>query len=229
MKRMAVVLSGCGVYDGSEITEAAGVVIALSQAGWQAAFFAPDRNQMHVVDHAKGQQAGESRNMLSESARIARGDIKPLSLLEAGDFDALIFPGGFGAAKNLTRFVELGPAATLFPDVSRVVNAFMQAGKPVAALCAAPLVLGLAARDAGLNGVRITFGHEEEGRDMIAALQAWGQQHEEKPVSEACVDAERKFISVPAYMYGTATPAQVFAACQSAVAAVDQLLVGKFA
>ncbi|GGY22545.1 isoprenoid biosynthesis glyoxalase ElbB [Paludibacterium paludis] len=224
MKRIALILSGCGVYDGTEITEAAGLLIALSQSGHQVKCFAPDRPQSDVVDHATGDKDDTRRNILAESARIARGTIEPLEALREAAFDAVAFPGGFGAAKNLLPFASDGQAARLAPDVAAVARDFIAAGKPLLALCAAPLVLGAAARDAGILGARITFGHLAEGKDLADAIEAWGQVHVEKAVDEPCVDTVNRFVSVPAYMYGAATPAQVFSACQAGVTALDELL-----
>lgn len=223
MKPVAIILSGCGVYDGSEITEAAGLVIALSQAGLPYRFYAPDRDQMHVVDHAAGGEADEKRHILSEAARIARGDIQPLAALDVSAHSAVAFPGGFGAAKNLCSFASEGEQASLYPDVAAVTSAALAAGKPMLALCAAPLVLALAARDAGVS-TRLTFGNPEEGAALAAAAQAWGQVPVHAAVDEACVDAAKRLVSVPAYMYGSATPAQVFAACQAGVSALQALL-----
>ena len=221
---VAVVLSGCGVYDGSEITEAVGALVALAQADYSVRFFAPDRDQLHVVDHLKGAVATESRHILTESARIARGKIESLSALDMNQFDAIVFPGGFGAAKNLTTFVMDGAQAVLFEDVQKVVFAAIQAKKPIVALCAAPLVLGIAARALGIQGAQITLGDGKEYPDMNAALESWGQTHVLKAVDQACVDTEHRFVTVPAYMYGEANPAEVFSACQAAVAALTSLL-----
>lgn len=224
MQPVAIVLSGCGVQDGAEITEAVGLTIALSQAGLPYAFFAPDRAQMHVVDHVRGQPSGETRNILTESARIARGAIRPLSQLSAAEHSAIVFPGGFGAAKNLCTFAVDGEQASLFDDVRRVVLDFIAARKPLVALCAAPLVLALAARDAGLREVRLTVGSYASGKPLADAIHAWGQCHVETAVDAACVDEPRRLVTAPAYMYGDATPAQVFASCQAAVAALARLL-----
>lgn len=221
---VAVVLSGCGVYDGSEITEAVGVMVALSQVDYSVRFFAPDREQLHVINHSKGEVMTESRHILTESARIARGKIESLSALDVDQFDAIVFPGGFGAAKNLTTFVVDGAQAGLFEDVQRVVFAAIQAKKPIVALCAAPLVLGIAARELGIRGAQITLGDGQEYPDMNAALEHWGQTHVLKAVDQVCVDIEHRFVTVPAYMYGAANPAQVFSACQAAVAALTSLL-----
>lgn len=221
---VAVVLSGCGAMDGAEITEAVGLIVSLSQAGFVMSFYAPDRFQANVIDHYRGVAAGENRNILIESARIARGNIRPLSAIRPETHSAIVFPGGFGAAKNLCNFAEAGVHATLFEDVQKALAPFVAEHKPVVALCAAPLVLGLIAKASGLHDCQITFGHYGEGKAMIDALSAWGQSHLEMPVDGACVDKVHRFVSVPAYMYSAATPAQVFAGCQAAVAALKQLL-----
>jgi enhancing lycopene biosynthesis protein 2 len=224
MKTIALVLSGCGVSDGSEITEAAGLVISLSQAGYEVRFYAPDRPQHDVVDHTHGRPTGERRNVMIEAARIARGKIQPLSALKLEDADAVVLPGGFGAAKNLCDFAAQGVAAQLAPDVHQALLPFLQAKKPLVALCAAPLVLALLAHEAGIRGSKLTFGHMAEGADLIQALKPWGQTHVEMPVDQACVDERNRLVSVPAYMYAAATPAEVFSACQAAVAAMGELL-----
>lgn len=224
MQTIALILSGCGVSDGSEITEAAGLIIALSQDGYRVHCYAPDRPQHDVVDHATGRVQQDSRSILAESARIARGKIAPLDTLTVADADAVVLPGGFGAAKNLCNFALRGQDARLAPDVSAALAPFFAAGKPIVALCAAPLVPALLARDAGVRGAKLTFGHEEEGSDMIQALEAWGLKHVECAVDEACIDGAHRIASVPAYMYGAATPAEVFGACQAAVSALGWLL-----
>lgn len=220
---VAVVLSGCGVYDGTEITEAVGLLIALSQAGFSYRCYAPVREQYHVVDHFKGAPADGARNILTESARIARGAIQPLSAFKAAEHCALAFPGGFGAAKNLTTFIDQGDKAQLYADVNSAVTDAMARKLPLLALCAAPLVLGIAARDAGLSGVRLTFG-DCEGPAMNAALATWGQTHVVTPLEQACVDSKHRMISAPAYMYGDANQAGVFASIQAAVKALDEML-----
>lgn len=221
---VAIVLSGCGVNDGVEITEAVGVLLALSESGIPYEFFAPDREQMQVIDHFTGKVMGESRNIMHEAARIARGRISPLAELDMLRYSALVFPGGFGAAKNLTTFATDGVNAHLYHDVKAAVLACIAAGKPLVALCASPLVQGLAAQAAGLRNVRITFGSYAEGGDLAEAVVAWGQQHVETRVDEACVDTAHRFVSAPAYMYGNATPAEVFASCRAAVSALQTLL-----
>lgn len=223
MHRVALVLSGCGVYDGVEITEAVALMIALDQAEFSYDCYAPDRAQMHVIDHCTGEVTGETRHILVEAARIARGNIAALDQLDPVKYDAIIFPGGFGAAKNLTTFASDGKDAILFDDVARVVMPFVKARKPIVAVCASPLVQAIAAREAGLHDIALTFG-DNEYPDLVAAIEAWGQKHQVTPVDQACVDEHYPFISAPAYTYGQSTPAEILASCQAAVAALERLL-----
>ena len=199
---VAVVLSGCGVYDGSEIHEAVSVLIHLSRAGASYHCFATDKPQARVVDHLTGKPADEKRNVLRESARIARGKIKPLSALDASAFDAVIFPGGFGAATNLCNFADKGADCTIDKDAQRVVNAFHDAGKPVGMCCIAPVI---AARV--LRGSSVTIGSDSGTADAIARM---GSKNVEKPVTEALVDDDHNLVTSPAYMYGSASIHQVF-------------------
>jgi enhancing lycopene biosynthesis protein 2 len=221
--RVALVLSGCGVYDGVEITEAVALMIALDQANIAYDCYAPDRMQMHVIDHSTGEVTGEMRHILVEAARIARGKIFALPTLNAAKYDAIVFPGGFGAAKNLTTFANDGEGAVLFEDVAKAVLPFIAANKPIVAVCASPLVQALAAREAGLKRIALTFGNNEHPA-LVAAIEAWGQKHQVTPIDQACVDSQYPFISAPAYTYGEATAAEIFASCQAAITALSQFL-----
>jgi len=209
MAKVAVVLSGCGVYDGSEVHEASACLVHLSRASAAVSMFAPDAVQMHVVDHTKGAPAEEERrNVLVESARIARGKVAPLADLKAADFDAVLFPGGFGAAKNLSDFAVKGPEVTLVPDVHRVLTEFHGAAKPIGLCCIAPI---LAAKAFGGVGVEVTMGGEaEEGgkwpyAGATGAAKALGAVHVPKDGADAAhVDAKNKVVTAPAYMCETA-------------------------
>ena len=193
-KRVAVVLAGCGVYDGSEIHEATLALLRLSQTGAQVQCFAPDIPQLHVVNHLTGEvTTGESRNVLVEAARIARGHIKPVTAARVADFDALIVPGGFGAAKNLCDFAVKGAQLTVQPDFLAFAQAMHQAGKPVGLICIAPT---MAAAICGA-GVKTTIGNDA---DTAAAVNATGAVHCPCTVRETCVDRERKLVTTPAYM-----------------------------
>ncbi len=190
--RFAVVLSGCGVYDGAEIHEAVLTLLAIDRAGGTYQCFAPDVAQMHVVNHLTGQEAGESRNVLVEAARIARGAIKPLAEFDAGAFDAIVFPGGFGAAKNLCSFAVAGPDCTVNPDVERAITAMRAAAKPIGALCIAPAILARV-----LGDVEVTIGSDA---GTAAALEKMGAHHVNRSHGELAVDEARKVVTTPCYM-----------------------------
>ncbi|XP_059542579.1 glutamine amidotransferase-like class 1 domain-containing protein 3, mitochondrial isoform X3 [Myotis daubentonii] len=204
--RVALVLSGCGVYDGTELHEASAVLVHLSRGGAEVQIFAPNVPQMHVIDHTKGQPSeSETRNVLAESARIARGKITDLAQLSAANHDAAIFPGGFGAAKNLSTFAVDGKDCKVNKDVERVLKDFHKAGKPIGLCCIAPV---LAAKV--LPGVEVTVGHEQEegGKWPYAgtaeAIKAMGAKHCVKGVTEAHVDQKNKVVTTPAFMCETA-------------------------
>lgn len=207
-KRIAVVLAGSGRSDGSEIHESVSVLVHLSRKGWTYRCFAPDAPQAEVVNHAADQvEPGATRNMLVESARISRSDITPLDRLDVAAFDALVMPGGFGAAKNLCDFASKGPECTVRADVTRVVKGFHAAGKPIGLCCIAPViaarVLGTAA---GGPGCTVTLGGES---GAAAAARAMGARHEERGVTQACVDRVNRLVTTPAYMHD-ARPHEVF-------------------
>ncbi len=196
MIRVAVVLSGCGHLDGAEIREAVLSLLYLDEHGAKASVFAPDMNQMHVVNHRTGDVVpGESRNVLTEAARIARGEIAPLEKLDAAEFDALILPGGFGAAKNLSDFAINGAEGCILPALQKTIAAFLEARKPVGAICIAPALLALAAKDLGLT---LTIGQDAGVADTIESL---GHRHRNSPVERAVVDKEHHVVTCPAYMY----------------------------
>ncbi|XP_076826053.1 glutamine amidotransferase-like class 1 domain-containing protein 3, mitochondrial [Clavelina lepadiformis] len=202
--KIALVLSGCGVYDGSEVHEASACLVHLSRAGVSVSMFAPDIPQMHVIDHIKGEEMQPARNVLTESARIARGNIKPLSDLQSADFDGVVFPGGFGAAKNLCSWAVDGPSCTVNQNVERVLKAFQGDSKPIGLTCIAPV---LAAKC--LPGVEVTVGHseEEDGKWPYAGtaggIEQCGAKHIAKDVTEAHVDLKTKVVTTPAFMCDT--------------------------
>lgn len=203
MKKIAVVLSGCGHLDGSEITESVSLLIALNQAGAQVTCFAPDI-EVDAIDHTQHKPSGEKRNVLIESARIARGQVHNLNTLNAKDYDALAFPGGFGAAKNLCNWATKGAKCEVNPDVERVIVDFHQASKPIGAACIAPVIL---ARVLGNKKITVTVGEHGETAEEIKKT---GATHEECPVDDYISDRESKIVTTPAYMYGDAKPHEVF-------------------
>jgi len=195
MKKIGVILSGCGVYDGSEIHEAVITLLAIDRAGAEAICMAPDMAQMHVVNHLTGQPvAGESRNVLVEAARIARGKIRNLIEVRAADLDALILPGGFGAAKNLCDFAVNGADCTVNPEVERLLREVHQAGKPIGAICIAPALL---AKVLGTEHPTVTIGTDP---GTAAAVEKTGARHQACPVREFVVDREHRLVTTPAYM-----------------------------
>ncbi|KAA3607337.1 MAG: isoprenoid biosynthesis protein ElbB [Planctomycetota bacterium] len=195
MVKVGVCLSGCGVFDGAEIHEAVITLLALDRAGAEVLCFAPNVEQMHVVNHHSGEVAeGESRNVLVEAARIARGQIQDAAEVQVGDFDALIFPGGFGAAKNLSNFAVSGAEARVEPEVARLVEATVAAGKPIGFECISPAICASVLRG---SGVELTIGSDA---DTASALEAMGVKHVACPVRDVHVDEGRNIVSTPAYM-----------------------------
>ena len=192
-KKIAVILSGCGVYDGAEIHESVITLLRLDQRGAQVQCFAPNIAQLHVINHLTGEEMPESRNVLVESARIARGDIKDIREASVEDFDALIVPGGFGSAKNLSNFAVEGAGCSIQPDVLALTEAFAEAGKPVGLICISP---ALAAKIYG-PGVTCTIGNDA---DTAAAMNKMGATHAECAVTDIVEDKARKLVSTPAYM-----------------------------
>ncbi|MDO5653607.1 MAG: isoprenoid biosynthesis glyoxalase ElbB [Brachymonas sp.] len=190
--KIAVILSGCGFQDGSEIHEAVCALLALDQQGAQYQCFAPDVPQARVMNHLKGEEANETRNVLVESARIARGNIQPLSALDTAQFDALVMPGGFGAALNLSDFAKAGAQCTVQPDVEKAVKAMHAAGKPIGALCIAPVILARL-----LPGTRLTIGSDA---DTASACTAMGAEHQNTDHGEIAVDAKNRIVTTPCYM-----------------------------
>ena len=192
-KKVAVILSGCGVYDGAEIHESVITLLRLDQRGAKVQCFAPNIAQHHVINHLTGEEMPESRNVLVESARIARGDIKDISEANVEEFDALIVPGGFGAAKNLSNFAFKGTECAVQPEVLALAEAFAEAAKPIGLMCISPAI---AAKIYG-PGVICTIGKDA---DTAAAISKMGGEHKECDVSEIVEDTARKLVSTPAYM-----------------------------
>lgn len=195
-KKIGVLLAGCGVYDGSEIHEAVLTLLSLDRRGAEILCTAPDTDQMHVVNHLNGEVMGEQRNVLVESARIARGEIRNLDSVRAAELDGLIIPGGFGAAKNLSDFAVKGPEATVHPEVKRMVREMLDAGKPVGAICIAPATLTKAAFD---KAPEVTIGTDA---DTASAIEAMGGRHKSCSVDMIHVDEKNRIVTTPAYMLG---------------------------
>lgn len=211
MKKVAVILSGCGFLDGSEITEAISTLIAIGQNGAAYEVFAPNKD-VEETNHLTQKPTGQKRNVLQEAARIARGEIQPLEQLKAKDFDALAFPGGFGAALHLCDFGEKGSGGHIDPQVARIVKEFSDSQKPIAAICIAPAIMALAL---GKKGVNVTIG---EDAGTASELEKTGAKHQNCAVEQYVVDHSNKVITTPAYMYGSARPHQIFAGVSGAIA-----------
>ncbi|MEE9460406.1 MAG: isoprenoid biosynthesis glyoxalase ElbB [Bacteroidales bacterium] len=192
MKKIAVVLSGCGVYDGAEIHEAVLTMFAIASNGAVYEVFAPDIDQHHVVNHLTGTEMDETRNVLIESARIARGKIKALSEFSAKEFDAIIFPGGFGAAKNLSTFALDGSNCQVDSDVDAAIKEMISLGKPVGALCISPVILAKI-----LGDVELTIGDDA---GTIQAIEEMGATHKATTHGEVVVDQQHKIVTTPCYM-----------------------------
>lgn len=192
--KVAVVLSGCGVFDGAEIHESVLTMLALARAGAEIQFLAPNIPQARVVNHLSGEvAAGETRNVLVEAARIARGKIMDIAEADSRDYAAVFFPGGFGAATNLSDFADQGAACTVQPDVLRFAAAMAQAGKPACYICIAPALIPQIYGP----GVKLTIGSDAATAKTIEAM---GGQHVGCPVHEFVVDQKHKVVSTPAYM-----------------------------
>ena len=192
MKKFAVALAGCGVFDGAEITETVLTLLAIEKAGASYQCFAPDIEQYHVIDHIEGKPAGETRNVLTESARITRGNTKALSEFKAGEFDALIFPGGFGAAKNLCSWAFEGDNAKVNHEVEKAVKAMHEAGKPIGAMCIAPVILAILFR-----GAKLTTGQDPASGSFIEKK---GNQSITTDHGQVVIDPVHKLFTTPCYM-----------------------------
>jgi enhancing lycopene biosynthesis protein 2 len=194
--RIGVILSGCGVNDGSEIHEAVATLLELARCGARAVCLAPDTPQLHVVNHVDGMISPETRNVLTESARIARGNIVNIMKARVVDLDGVILPGGFGAAKNLCSFATAGADCEVHPEIERLLTEMHSEGKPIGAICIAPVIV---ARVLGNRGIRVelTVGDDPETAEKIRAM---GAAHVDRKVREIAIDSVNRVVSTPAYM-----------------------------
>ncbi|SEF55528.1 isoprenoid biosynthesis glyoxalase ElbB [Vibrio hangzhouensis] len=193
MKKVAVILSGSGVFDGAEIHESVLALHAIEKANASWHCFAPNVEQLHVINHLTGEVTEEKRNVLVEAARIARGNIEDVAKLNVDDFDALLLPGGFGAAKNLTDFALKGAECSINAHVASACRAFAEALKPAGYLCIAPAIIPLIYPE----NVKATIGNDI---DTAAGYNALGGQHVDCPVDDYVFDEQHKVLSTPAYM-----------------------------
>ena len=192
-KKVAVILSGSGVYDGAEITESVLLMTQLAKHDLEYDIFAPDMQQLHVINHLTGEEIKEPRNVLVEAARIARGNIKPLTELNSANYSGLAFPGGFGAAKNLSKFAVDGPTGVIDETTESIIKAFHSQEKPIMALCITPVLIAKS-----LPGASLTLG---KGDDDFKALQAMGAMANLCETGSIIVDQTNKIISSPCYMH----------------------------
>lgn len=192
MRKFAVLLSGCGVFDGAEIHEATLSLLAIIRQGCSYEIFAPDTNQHHVINHITGEEMEETRNVLVESARIARGKISNLKQFNPALFDGLILPGGFGAAKNLSTWAFEGADASILPEVEEAITGMVALKKPVGALCISPVILAKV-----LGKVHLTIGDDES---TIDALETLGANHVYTTHGEVVVDPDHNLVTTPCYM-----------------------------
>ena len=192
MKKFAVVISGCGVFDGAEIHEATMTLYAIVKYGGSYEIFAPDIEQHHVINHITGEEMSETRNVLVEAARIARGKIRNLADFNAEHFDALILPGGFGVAKNLSSFAFDGPNCSVDLSVEQAIISMVKRNKPVGALCIAPVILAKL-----LKGAIVTVGND---KSTVDAIEKMGSKHQVTTHGEIVVDEVLKIVTTPCYM-----------------------------
>lgn len=224
MKRIGIILHGCGVFDGTEIQEATMAMLAIREAEAEYRCYAPDRPQHHVINHANGQEMPETRNILVESARISRGQIEDIRHLNLDDLDGLLIPGGFGAAKNLSTWAFDGPAATVLPEVREILIAAVEKGIPIAALCVSPVVLAKAFEGTDWHA-RLTLGTTAAASPYdIAGFHAGigqvGAHPAEATIEEIVVDQDLKIVTAPCYMMET----DILGIRNNAKLAVERLL-----
>lgn len=195
-KKFAIVLSGSGVYDGSEIHEAVSAMLAVEQNGGAYQLFAPNAEQLHTINHLTGEIAQNNRNVLEESARIARGNIQPLDKFDADSCDVLLFPGGFGVMKNLCNYAIAGNNCIVNQDVERAIKEMFDRKKIIAAICIAPLLLARV-----LSGIELTLGNPDSS--YLDSVRYFNAVHTVKNVTDVCIDAKNNIFTTPAYMLET--------------------------
>ena len=196
MPKVGVVLSGCGAQDGAEIHESVITLLALDRAGADVTIMAPDMNQFHVINHLNNEEIDTSRNILIESARIARGNIVDVATVTGDELDALIFPGGTGMAKNIFDYAMAGSDCTVIKDVQRLIMEIIEAGKPLGAICIAPVMVAKVLQKMGRSG-KVTGGFSEQ---ITADIHSMGIETESVDAGDIVVDVKNKIVSTPAYV-----------------------------
>lgn len=202
--KIGVLLSGCGVYDGAEIQESVLTLLSIEEIGATAVCISVDKPQHHVINHLTGEEMNESRNMMTESARIARGEVTNILDINPADIDALVIPGGFGSAKNFTDWAFNGPDGIILPEVKLLLVNLINIGKPIAALCVSPVVLSKAIEGSNLSP-KMTIGTDQEKspydiQGFSEGLQKTGTSTKMKSIREILVDTENKIVTAPCYM-----------------------------
>ena len=225
--KIGVLLSGCGVYDGAEIQETVFALLAIEELGAEAVCLSVNKNQHHVVNHLTGEEMPESRNMLVEAARIARGAVHDLSRFDVSTLDALVIPGGFGSAKNFTTWAFEGPNGSILPEIKELIQQCISDKKPIAALCVSPVIVGLALNQSDLQAT-MTLGTDKEKSPyeinaFSSGLSQTGVQVEMKTIREIAVDEKLKIVSAPCYMMD-ATIVEIRTNIQQAIQALIQLI-----
>lgn len=223
--KIGILLSGCGVYDGSEIQEAVLAMLAVKEAGHDYVCISVDKPQHHVINHLTGEAMPEERNMMIESARIARGAVQSIRDVHPADIDAVILPGGFGAAKNFTTWAFKGPEADILPEVKLFLVNMSNVGKPICALCVSPVVVAKALEGSAIHP-SLTLGTQAEKSPydiaaFSAGLRKTGAEVYEKGILELNIDTENRIVSAPCYMLET----DILAVRNNIKAAVEATLV----
>jgi enhancing lycopene biosynthesis protein 2 len=224
---IGVLLSGNGVYDGAEIQEAVLTLLAIDEMGWNAVCISVDKPQHHVINHLTGEVMDESRNMLVEAARIARGQITPMENISPADIDALVIPGGFGSAKNFTSWAFDGPASTILPEVKLLLVNLVNVGKPIVALCVSPVVVAKAFEGSSIHPT-LTLGSASEPspydiNGFNEGLRATGSMAQERTIREVLIDPANRIICAPCYMM-EARITEIHENIQHALRALKELL-----
>ena len=196
MQRVGVLLAGCGAQDGSEIHESVLTLLSLDRIGAKVKIMAPEIDQFHVVDHLSNHKMDATRNILSEAARIARGNILPIRSINNNDLDALIFPGGTGMAKNIFDYSIKGPDFTILKDVESLTRYMIQKNKPIGAICIAPVMIAKILQNLDRKG-KLTGGFNEQ---ILTDIESMGMITEKVNATEIVIDYENKIVSTPAYV-----------------------------
>ena len=205
--KIGILLSGCGVYDGSEIQEAVLTMLAIKEMGHDYICISVDKEQHHVINHTNGNEMNESRNMLVEAARIARGDISEIATVSPADLDAVVIPGGFGAAKNFSNWAFNGPDSTVLPEIKLFLVNMINVGKPICALCVSPVIVAKALQGSSISPT-LTLGNAIENSpydipDFHSGIEKVGAKSVEKGIKEICIDQNNRIVSAPCYMFDT--------------------------